>query len=100
MGGIPQKRTEKYVIKIINFVAIKVLMKMRIQNLNCLPSRCWWKRRRRCLLRRRWKKSNQGGFDHRERFSSTIVSMYYLIDLYSLLMYVFGKMFLEILHNI
>ena len=24
MGGIPQKRTEKYVIKIINFVAIKV----------------------------------------------------------------------------
>ena len=27
MGGIPQKRTEKYVIKIINFVAIKVLLK-------------------------------------------------------------------------
>ena len=26
MGGIPQKRTEKYVIKIINFVAIKVLV--------------------------------------------------------------------------
>ena len=24
LGGIPQKRTEKYVIKIINFVAIKV----------------------------------------------------------------------------
>ena len=27
LGGIPQKRTEKYVIKIINFVAIKVLLK-------------------------------------------------------------------------
>jgi len=26
LGGIPQKRTEKYVIKIINFVAIKVLV--------------------------------------------------------------------------
>ena len=37
MGGIPQKRTEKYVIKIINFVAIKVLLKktffLSIQNL-------------------------------------------------------------------
>ena len=26
LGGIPQKRTEKYVIKIINFVAIKVIL--------------------------------------------------------------------------